>query len=340
MQAPDMDVIKEIPGYKIIMKAVLKSQIQQLVEQLAETTGEESILLTASVTDGTLSHLGSENGKVFLDGHDEIKSQFLGFILKKHHRRKQVEKQFALGPGRKETFDTEQETVYSEASVHTELNPQVILEPILPPPPATKVHPVSIVRASSQIGPKGAASHAGPSKRGAAKKVQGAKEAQSADSDLGHLVKLEINNESEQSDSVPKAKSTPSATSKQSTQSSKDMPVLLDSAVSEQLNTTSGDLSYAEVSNIDSDFTSGAEASGLYSDIASGSKDMQLMENITIKLEADEMDYVPIGAEQSKADKDDPDWEPTAKKRRSSGSRSVASPGNKSVNVSGQGQSE
>ena len=52
------------------------------VEQLSETTGEESILLTASVSDGTLSHLGSESGKSFLDGHDEIKSQFLGFVLK------------------------------------------------------------------------------------------------------------------------------------------------------------------------------------------------------------------------------------------------------------------
>jgi len=31
MAAPDMDVIKDIPGYKIILKAVLKSQIQQLV---------------------------------------------------------------------------------------------------------------------------------------------------------------------------------------------------------------------------------------------------------------------------------------------------------------------
>ena len=41
------------------------------VEQLSETTGEESILLTASMSDGTLSHLVSESGKSFLDGHDE-----------------------------------------------------------------------------------------------------------------------------------------------------------------------------------------------------------------------------------------------------------------------------
>jgi len=31
MAAPDMDVIKEVPGYRVILKAVLKSQIQQLV---------------------------------------------------------------------------------------------------------------------------------------------------------------------------------------------------------------------------------------------------------------------------------------------------------------------
>jgi len=31
MVTHDMDVIKEVPGYKIILKAVLKTQIQQLV---------------------------------------------------------------------------------------------------------------------------------------------------------------------------------------------------------------------------------------------------------------------------------------------------------------------
>lgn len=33
MAAPDYDVIKDIPGYKVILKAVLKSQIQQLVSE-------------------------------------------------------------------------------------------------------------------------------------------------------------------------------------------------------------------------------------------------------------------------------------------------------------------
>ena len=53
------------------------------VEQLADHTGEESVILTASVSDGSLSHLGSEAGKVFLEDHDDIKSQFLGFCLKR-----------------------------------------------------------------------------------------------------------------------------------------------------------------------------------------------------------------------------------------------------------------
>lgn len=52
------------------------------VEQLATTTEEESVILTASVADGTLCHLGSDSGKVFLEDHEDIKSQFLGFCLK------------------------------------------------------------------------------------------------------------------------------------------------------------------------------------------------------------------------------------------------------------------
>jgi hypothetical protein len=34
MAAPDLDIIKDVPGYKVILKAVLKSQIQQLVSLL------------------------------------------------------------------------------------------------------------------------------------------------------------------------------------------------------------------------------------------------------------------------------------------------------------------
>ncbi|KAH3897374.1 zinc finger protein 436-like isoform X2 [Dreissena polymorpha] len=93
MATPDMDVIKEVPGYCVILKAVLKSQIQQLIEQLASATNEESIILTASVADGTLSHLGSDAAKGFLEDHEDVKSQFLGFCLKSHHKRKQEQEQ-------------------------------------------------------------------------------------------------------------------------------------------------------------------------------------------------------------------------------------------------------
>ncbi|XP_053382585.1 sal-like protein 1 isoform X3 [Mercenaria mercenaria] len=93
MAAPDLDVIKDIPGYKVILKAVVKNQIQQLVEQLAAHTDEESIILTASVADGTLSHIGSESGKSFLEDNEDVKSQFLGFCLKYHHKKKQQEKE-------------------------------------------------------------------------------------------------------------------------------------------------------------------------------------------------------------------------------------------------------
>ena len=33
MATPDLEVIKDIPGYKVILKAILKSQIQQLVRK-------------------------------------------------------------------------------------------------------------------------------------------------------------------------------------------------------------------------------------------------------------------------------------------------------------------
>ena len=62
----------------------LHSSILQ-VEQLAAHTEEESIILTASISDGTLSHLGSDSGKSFLSDHEDVKSQFLGFCLKRKY---------------------------------------------------------------------------------------------------------------------------------------------------------------------------------------------------------------------------------------------------------------
>ena len=60
------------------------------IEQLSDQVGEEAVLLTASVTDGSSSHLGSQSGKVFAEDHAEIRSQFLGYCLKSelHHFRR------------------------------------------------------------------------------------------------------------------------------------------------------------------------------------------------------------------------------------------------------------
>ena len=76
------NVLEALPG-KLDIKDI--HQVFSLcfqVEQLSHQTGEESVLLTASISDGTLSHLGSESGKIFLDRFDDFKSQFLGFCIK------------------------------------------------------------------------------------------------------------------------------------------------------------------------------------------------------------------------------------------------------------------
>lgn len=85
MNCIEHGVLKDLPGYKAILKAVLKSQIQNLVEQLSKEAEEETVLLSVSTADGTLSHLGSLHGKDFLQNKDDIKFQFLTHCLKKKH---------------------------------------------------------------------------------------------------------------------------------------------------------------------------------------------------------------------------------------------------------------
>ncbi|XP_052808962.1 B-cell lymphoma 6 protein-like isoform X1 [Mya arenaria] len=83
----DMDAVKSIPGYEAILKSVLKNQIKTLVDQLYEQTGEEVVLLTASLKDGTFSNLGSQSGKNFLENHSKLKTEFYGYCVneqKKH----------------------------------------------------------------------------------------------------------------------------------------------------------------------------------------------------------------------------------------------------------------
>ncbi|XP_053397985.1 uncharacterized protein LOC123552566 isoform X2 [Mercenaria mercenaria] len=77
----NMDFLKKLPAYKPFLKTVLKSQIQLLVNQLSEYGDEESVFLTASMTDGTLSHIGSKSGQEFLESNEEIKSKFLRFCI-------------------------------------------------------------------------------------------------------------------------------------------------------------------------------------------------------------------------------------------------------------------
>lgn len=51
------------------------------MQQLYDHVGEEAVLLTASVSDGSSGYLGSESGKVFVEDHDEIMTQFLGYCM-------------------------------------------------------------------------------------------------------------------------------------------------------------------------------------------------------------------------------------------------------------------
>lgn len=143
MQAADLEVIKEIPGYKLVLKAVLKHQIQQLVEQLSDHTGEESVILTASVSDGSLSHLGTESGKIFLEDNDDIKSKFLGFCLKRYHGQNRVENQQSdPSPTNKTITHSRQRP--TPARRYSAPNQQAS------PPVQTGVHPVSLTKVSQR----------------------------------------------------------------------------------------------------------------------------------------------------------------------------------------------
>ena len=49
-------------------------QLQQLAE-----SGEESIVITANIGEGTADHLGSDKGSSFLEDKDELQRQFLNY---------------------------------------------------------------------------------------------------------------------------------------------------------------------------------------------------------------------------------------------------------------------
>jgi len=51
------------------------------IDQLCLETGEEAVLLTASLKDGSFSNLGSDSGQDFLESNEDIKSKFYGFCI-------------------------------------------------------------------------------------------------------------------------------------------------------------------------------------------------------------------------------------------------------------------
>ncbi|KAH3858967.1 uncharacterized protein LOC127871725 [Dreissena polymorpha] len=73
------EVPKEELMYKSLLRTVLRQQIQLLVEQLSEKVGEETVVLSASVADGELSHLGSKYGRIFIEKEDWFKKKFQAF---------------------------------------------------------------------------------------------------------------------------------------------------------------------------------------------------------------------------------------------------------------------
>ncbi|KAL3885351.1 hypothetical protein ACJMK2_025422 [Sinanodonta woodiana] len=62
------------------LKIVIKGEIKFLLQRLADT-GEESVLVTASVEDGSTGHIASSKGDGFIEfaSLDDIKTQFLTF---------------------------------------------------------------------------------------------------------------------------------------------------------------------------------------------------------------------------------------------------------------------
>ncbi|XP_052813764.1 uncharacterized protein LOC128240856 isoform X1 [Mya arenaria] len=73
---------KDTPGFKVILRAVLKDQIQLLVQQLSTHGGEESLLLTSCIEDGSFSHLSSKRGSNFLERNEDVRLKFLNHVAR------------------------------------------------------------------------------------------------------------------------------------------------------------------------------------------------------------------------------------------------------------------
>ncbi|KAL3877594.1 hypothetical protein ACJMK2_035290 [Sinanodonta woodiana] len=76
---------EESVEFKKLFQRVLKYEIKTLLERLADT-GEESLIVLASATEGSSTHLGSMKGEGFAGIQDleELKSQFLHFCMGCH----------------------------------------------------------------------------------------------------------------------------------------------------------------------------------------------------------------------------------------------------------------
>ena len=51
------------------------------LEEMCKEAGEESVIMTVNLHNGTMSHLGSKVGKAFLDDREDLKTQFLSYCI-------------------------------------------------------------------------------------------------------------------------------------------------------------------------------------------------------------------------------------------------------------------
>lgn len=197
-------------------------------------------------------------------------------------------------------FDTDSDDTFSEASIHTESQLQIMSEPVI-----TSPRPVSLTRNSQATKSKATASNIkNRPRRSAEAKRSPFKSNIYVDEDIN----LEENNDEDNSDNATITK--------------------------HETDETKPDIKYTQTVSailpLVSDLDTGNHGLGENSE-ESAAIESGLDDTVIVKMEA------VSDHEGGNVDTDDPDWEPGAKKRRkSSGSRSLASPRDTSLNQSGQ----
>lgn len=73
-----MSNYKAKPEYRQALQELIKFEIQALIERLADT-GEEAVILTASIVDSACTQFGSSKGEGFLGKQSNLSSKFLSF---------------------------------------------------------------------------------------------------------------------------------------------------------------------------------------------------------------------------------------------------------------------